>query len=487
MYHIVKDNGMSVRTFFQRYGIELLMLSLSVGLGTWFSLPKAQHRSPRLPDTLRVVTLYGATTYFRYKGEDLGQQYERIRAFTQSINLPFRLEVAPNLEYIHNALNRGTADISITPEVVNGQHEVYAYVGPEQHNSIVLVQRHQGRQTSDERYISNVTQLLDRAIYVLPGSRFEERLDILGEQLGGSIHCLTTSPGSTPSADSFTKEDLISMVSARQIDYALIDKELARMASKYYPGVDMSLEVGFPQRLKWVTIKGNEPLISALESWTSKLQEPKPTPNAYRRYLEVNKPHEYLLSTGHLGEKTYLTSGKISPFDTLFREEAVRLGWDWELLAAIAYQESNFTPDIIGRSGARGLMGIMPRTGQIFGANPEELLDPQISVRVSVDCLLAFGKYFKDVEDMEQRSKLTLAAYNAGIAHVQDAQRLADKYGADPKRWDGNVEEYIRLKSDARYYRDPVCKYGYLRGSETYGYVSKVTARAKMYKSHTRR
>ena len=72
--------------------------------------------------------------------------------------------------------------------------------------------------------------------------------------------------------------------------------------------------------------------------------------------------------------------------------------------------------------------------------------------------------------------------YNAGIGHIYDAQRLARKYGKDPNKWDNNVAEYIRLKNDPEYYNDPVCKHGYLRGSETYNYVREVLERYHYYK-----
>ncbi|MGL5618055.1 MAG: transglycosylase SLT domain-containing protein, partial [Tannerellaceae bacterium] len=64
-----------------------------------------------------------------------------------------------------------------------------------------------------------------------------------------------------------------------------------------------------------------------------------------------------------------------------------------------------------------------------------------------------------------------------------DAQRLAEKYGKNPNVWDGNVEEFIKLKSDPKYYNDPVCKHGYLRGTETYKYVREVVDRYKYYKT----
>ena len=50
----------------------------------------------------------------------------------------------------------------------------------------------------------------------------------------------------------------------------------------------------------------------------------------------------------------------ISPYDPLIRNVSEQAGNDWRLLSAIAYHESRFTPDIVSRRGARGLMQIMP-------------------------------------------------------------------------------------------------------------------------------
>ena len=83
--------------------------------------------------------------------------------------------------------------------------------------------------------------------------------------------------------------------------------------------------------------------------------------------------------------------------------------------------------------------------------------------------------------DPVEKIKFTLAAYNAGIGHIYDAQRLAEKYGKDPYVWDDNVAEYIRMKNDPEYYNDPVCKHGYLRGSETFNYVREVMERYNYY------
>ena len=52
----------------------------------------------RLPDTLRVVTLSGATTFFLYRDEPMGYQYELVRLFAQRYKLPLKLYVTHSME-----------------------------------------------------------------------------------------------------------------------------------------------------------------------------------------------------------------------------------------------------------------------------------------------------------------------------------------------------------------------------------------------------
>ena len=81
-----------------------------------------------------------------------------------------------------------------------------------------------------------------------------------------------------------------------------------------------------------------------------------------------------------------------------------------------------------------------------------------------------------------ERINFVLASYNSGIGHVLDAMALAEKYGKDKYVWRDNVEKYIVLKSDEEYFSDPVCRFGYFRGIETYNFVRDVTARYERYK-----
>ena len=91
-------------------------------------------------------------------------------------------------------------------------------------------------------------------------------------------------------------------------------------------------------------------------------------------------------------------------------------------------------------------------------------------------------QFKKSIPDSLERQKFVLASYNAGLGHVQDAQRLTEKNNGDKYKWE-DVSFYLLNKSKPQYYLDPVVKYGYCRGSEPYKYVSEIIDRFHHYKN----
>ena len=175
--------------------------------------------------------------------------------------------------------------------------------------------------------------------------------------------------------------------------------------------------------------------------------------------------------------------GMISEWDYLFQRYGERYGWDWYVLAAIAYQESKFRAEVVGMGGATGLMGIMPATGRRYGYSRAKLKHAESSVRIACMALQDFGRAFAHITDAEQRMKFTLASYNSGSAHVLHARRLAEDAGLDPDRWDGSVELYMVRLNEPKYYNHPLVQHGRANGDHTVRYVTEVFNRAQSYKS----
>ena len=431
-------------------------------VATFADLPQLQERGE-----LVAVTLYSSTSYFQYKMQDMGYEYDLAKDFAKSVGLKLIVKVATSPARLIEMLNEGEADLVAFPIPIHQQLKAGTiYCGQERVNQQVLIQREE----KGANPLTDVTQLIGKEVYVKANTRFSERLANLNEELGGGmvIHEVT--------ADSITTEDLIEQVSQGKITYTVCDDQTARLNKTYFWNLHIGMEISFPQRCSWVVRRSSPLLAEAIDAWAAGKKGVTSFKAITKRYFELSKQP---LQT----EIPPIRGGHLSPYDALFQKHAGLIGWDWQLLASISYQESRFNPSVVSWAGAEGLMGIMPNTAKALGVTPHELKDPDVGIRIGVDCLRRFRQGFSDIADPEEQIKFTLAAYNAGIGHVYDAQRLTRKYGKDPNVWD-QVAEYIRLKNDPEYYNDPVCKHGYLRGSETYLYVREVMERYHYYKAH---
>lgn len=164
---------------------------------------------------------------------------------------------------------------------------------------------------------------------------------------------------------------------------------------------------------------------------------------------------------------------RISPYDSIFRIYADTVGWDWKMLAAVAYVESKFDTAAVSSVGARGLMQIMPQTARAMGIPEGMEHNPEESVRAAAEYFAYLSHLFRYVP-VNERANFVLASYNAGFGHIQDAMRLADKYGKNRYVWNDNVESYLRLKNDSVYFTDSLCRNGRFSGIETTLFVRKV-------------
>ena len=165
----------------------------------------------------------------------------------------------------------------------------------------------------------------------------------------------------------------------------------------------------------------------------------------------------------------------ISHYDEHFRQAADSIELDWMLIAAIAYTESRFDSSAISSVGARGVMQMMPKT--LSGLDVPDSLhaDNRHNIHASARYLKSLYKMFRRVKHPDERINFVLASYNAGYGHIQDAMRLAEKYGYDRNIWAGNVDTFLIKKSIPEFYNDSVCRNGEFKDwKQTISFVNKV-------------
>jgi len=237
-------------------------------------------------------------------------------------------------------------------------------------------------------------------------------------------------------------------------------------------------QVNEKDKTSWVVSASATDLAQSLNEWYStRLEE------------EIKKAEHTRILTRHEVKRTVhpvfvsREKGIFSIYDNLFKKAASTIGWDWRLLAAQCYQESAFDPNAVSRAGACGLMQIMPATARHQHVEQQQLFLPEHNINAAARCINELQQSFRNIPASE-RIYFVLAAYNGGIAHIQDAQALTQKYGGNPQKW-SDVSFYVSGLSNARYYRDPVVKHGYMIGNETTGYVNRIIALWRNYGGDT--
>ncbi len=430
-----------------------------------FDLDKIKKRG-----SLVAIIDNSSTSYFLYRGQPMGYEYELLSLLAKELDVRLELLITTDVEDAMIKLNLGQGDLIAHSLPITAKRKAHVAF-TEHHNEVqqVLVQRKPDLKQEDQEIIRNPLDLEGKTVYVKKGSAYEVRLHNLNEEIGGNIKVKTV--------DGIDTETLIAQVAKAEIDYTIVDEDVAKVSNIYHPNLDVNTAVSFPQKIAWATRKNAPELLKTVNTWIRKMKKKTEYYVIYNKYFKNPQASLRRLKSTY---SSITNTGKISPYDALIQNAADQLGWDWRLLAAQIYQESRFKRDAESWMGAVGLMQIMPATAETFGV--EDLTDPAESIRAGVTYLAwldrLWGKY---IPDTNERIKFVLASYNAGQGHVLDARRLARKYGHNPNRWH-EVEDFLLRKSSPEFYNDPVAYSGYCRGDEPVTYVKDILNRYQRYK-----
>jgi len=426
---------------------------------------------------LIAITDYNSISYFVYRGEPMGYQFELLKSFAKHLDVELDILIDNRLTSSFNRLDNGECDLlALDLTVTKDRNRRVDFSNPFTQTRQVLVQKkpYNWRKMNtwddvESSLLRNQLDLAGKTIHIQKNAAFLPRLNNLMEEIGDTIYIVEDTI--------LTVEQLIEKVSIGNIEYTVADEHIAMVNQKYYPDIDVNTPVSFPQNVAWAVKEGSYQLLSEINLWLEDYKRSKESAYIYNKYFR--NPRSVRIAQS---EYYSVTGGKISQYDEIIKEQSAILDWDWRLLASLIYQESGFDPNVQSWVGAFGLMQLMPATAEIFGV--DSLSPPRENIEAGVKFLKWLDAQFVEfVEDEDERRKFVMAAYNVGIAHVFDAMRLAEKYGKNPSVWKDNVDYYILNKSDPKYYTDPVAYYGYARGEEPFKFVNEILERFDHYRN----
>lgn len=460
----------------QRTGMWFLLAAVGGAvLVTWYLRSQRADTAGRVPwarplidrdlpdirmDTLRMLTLRDPLTWEERPAATTGFEFEVLERFARHIGVPLKVLVMDDRDSMYMALQEGRGDlIAAGYAPVRWEQRWFTCSKPlySVHPMIARIRSGAPEKGKDEGTDSVVVS--EWSPYRL---RPRTGRNTKGRVLG---RC-------TP------EEALVDVVLGRSAA-CLVTDVAARHEGTRLTAVEFTPTEGGKQDIA-MAMRTNAPELKvALNAWLSEPEE------VLFRTALLDGYQGRLSKPGPLRQRTMpAAADSISPYDMAFRKHGNGSGWKWQLLAAMAWRESRFDSTAVSHMGAQGIMQFMPNTASRFG------LDTAGAVG---DHIRAAGRYvarldtvwMRGVPDRDQRLRFVLASYNAGVGHIIDAQRLAERLGLDPKRWEDNVERAVLLLAKPQFYMRPEMKNGFCQGSQVFQYVRDiVNLYAQLLRSH---
>lgn len=416
---------------------------------------------------LRVLSRNNSSSYFVVRGTERGFEYELAQAFADELGVRLAFVVPDSRDQLIDHLVHGAGDL-----IAAGMTRTEA----------------RAEKVRFTRPVLRAKRVI--ATHPMTVKLVESDADLAQFRIHTSFRSTTFR-----TAREFEARTGVQLLLEDVVDGAEMEQQLARVQDGRYEAVIvdenvLSLAVaagveavarwpvGEALPKAWAVHPDAVDLQAAADSFLARAQR-----SGLRNILEARYFEPHSRGFRRAQEEAYRADreGAISPFDELFQTWGEKTAIDWRLLAAVSYAETRFDPSAHSPWGARGLMQVLPSTARRVGISDPS--SPEASVAAGSLYLRRLIDFFSgDGVKPRQQVRFALAAYNAGLGHVQDARMLARMTGRDPNKWFGNVEEALALKRDPRWHQKT--RYGYARAGETIAYVSRVQSQYDLFVRH---
>lgn len=393
---------------------------------------------------IRVLTSLNKTNFFLKKGHIRGFEYEQLKGYENYLNkgkkkkdLKIALEFIPtSRDAIITKLMNGYGDIAAAGLTVTEQRSRLAdFTMPYLTDVDEVVVTHKSVIQPTQ-----IDELAGRKVYIRKSSSYFENLLSLNAKLKKA----GKQPVQVVAADeNLETEDILELINTGLIEMTICDSHIANIWSGVYRNlvVHENLKLRSGGAIAWMIRKNSPQLMGSLNAYIKKVKKGTLLGNIYfKRYYQENKwidkPQE------PDGTPNYLKYPNFLKYKDLFQKYADRYGFDWLLIAALAYQESGLNNKKKNKSGAVGIMQVLPSTAKDKNIGIAKIHQLENNVHAGVK-YLAFlrDRYFSDPKIQPRNQvRFALASYNAGPAKINRVRSQTQKMGLDSTRWFRNVE-----------------------------------------------
>lgn len=377
--------------------------------------PPPRARDVRAAGELRVATRIDALSYrVDQDGKASGFEHDLLVALGARLGLPVRFQVYPDAIRAMDAVLKGEADLAAAGLSRNDRLPL-AWGKPIREVDYVIAGRDDGPEISGERDLAGHTVGVRRG--TPPADVLE---DIQHRSNTLKIH--HPKSGGDPR--------LLEMVAKGELDMAATDRVQFALAANFFPNLAIALPLPTRSNLVWALPKGAaEDLLRDVDGFIADARANGTVARIADRYFG----HIRRLDQDDITTFLARMNNRLPPYRRHFQDAQTITGIDWRLLAALAYQESQWDPLATSPTGVRGIMMLTEDTADRLGV--DDRLEPRAAI-------IGGARYFAllrdqipgDVPDPD-RNWMTIAAYNLGMGHFNGARQIALSLKKDVTAW----------------------------------------------------
>ncbi|MBI2306328.1 MAG: membrane-bound lytic murein transglycosylase MltF [Rhodocyclales bacterium] len=392
---------------------------------------------------LIILTRDGPTTLSRDdNGTPAGFEHDLVSLFAKELGKKPRFIVVKHDTEIADRLKAGKAHLGaawLTPA-----DDPALIAGPSFFTSSNVV-----AQNADALTIDAAEDLSGRLIQVLAGSRQAAALHAIRDRIG-DLQVVEATAGS--------ELDLLGRVAEQRDTAALVDSAVLDIASNYYPQLQHELSLGDAVPIAWLFPANTDPeVLLRAQAFIDRIRADGTLARLTDRYFG----HVERLKQIDIVRFIERMRTLLPRYRPEFEAAQASTGIDWRLLAALAYQESQWDPLATSPTGVRGMMMLTEDTADHLHVGNR--LDAKQSIR-------AGSQYFSDLRDTlpgsipePDRTWMAVAAYNLGMGHFNGARHIAQGLKRNPDSW-YEMKTVLPLLARPQYYQR--LKSGKARGGE---------------------
>lgn len=400
---------------------------------------------------ITVIILNNAHCYYFYKDQPMGFEYELAKTFAEYLGVKLRVQVAEKPEDLIPALKKSkeafiAANFTISPKRIKEVAFSDSYINVRQH---IIVRKNSGT------HIQNPKDLAGQSIHVRKGSSYEDQLKKLKEQ-GINLKIV--------SCENCDDEELIKKVAQNKIKITIAYSNIAYLNRRYYPQVNVTGTISEIESVGWAVERNSKTLLGRINDFFETIKKNGTYTDIYNRYYSGVDSFD----NTDINDFYTMMETRFPLYSQIIKEASSTYGFDWRLITALAYQESQFDPFAQSNSGAYGFMQITSKTAISLGLT--DIFDHEQNIYAGLRHLKKLYNYYGMASELD-RILIALAAYNIGEGHIADAMNLAVKTNMDPNSW-ASISKVLPLLSERRYYSKAKC--GYCRGSEAVNHINQI-------------